>query len=253
MISHDLIITTFNSYDYLDSIYILIQKNIDKYSKILIIDDCSEAEFFDLLKNKLKKFKIIITRNKKNLGPSYSRNVGINLSRSEYISFHDPDDVVHDKRFFIINYFLQKFKPNIIFHDFTENSLNYEIESDYKYNFHSGFIYLFKSLYVTPAFTCKREILIAVGGYNKSIRYAEDLELYIRLREKSQFLFIKYKLVKISSKKDRLTNLNHLSSNIKSMRSSINKILIAKIYPLNSTSIIYIFALITNNLKSLFD
>ena len=255
MISHDLIITTFNSYSYLDSIYLLISKNINNYTKIFIIDDCSNERFFNLLKYKLKEFSINILRNEKNLGPSSSRNIGINLSNSDYISFHDPDDIVHDKRFDVINYFLRKFKPNIIFHEFSEKTLKNHIKDDsqYKYKFHNGYMYLFKSLYVTPAFTCRRDILIAVGCYNENIRYAEDLDLYIRLREKSKFLFVRHKLVKISSKKERLTNLNHLSSNIKSMRSSINKILLDNIFPLNVLSIVFFFAFIINNLKSLIE
>ena len=253
MISHDLIITTFNSYSHLDSLYILISKNIKNYTKIFIIDDFSNEKFYKLLKHKFKDFSIEIIRNEKNLGPSYSRNIGINLSKAEYISFHDPDDLVHDKRFDVVNFFLKKFKPNILFHDFSEKNLGNSIVNKYKYKFHNSYIFLFKSLYVTPAFTCNRNFLIAVGAYNEKIRYAEDLDLYIRLRQKSKFLFVSHKLVKISSKKERLTNSNHLSSNIKSMRSSINKILLANIFPLNLSSVVFFLAFIINNLKSFFE
>tara|TARA_Y100000589_G_scaffold222041_1_gene209609 strand:+ start:3035 stop:3796 length:762 start_codon:yes stop_codon:yes gene_type:complete len=250
MISHDLIITTFNSYSYLESLYLLISKNINNYSRIFIIDDCSNEKFFKLLKYKFKNLSINIFRNEKNLGPSSSRNIGINLSNADYISFHDPDDMIHDQRFYVINYFLKKFRPNIIFHDFSEKNLKNEIIGNFKYKFHNGYFYLFKSLYVTPAFTCRRDFLIAVGGYKENLRYAEDLDLYIRLREKSKFLFVNHKLVKISSKKERLSNLNHLSSNIKLMRSSINTILLDKIFPLNIFSIVFVFALLINKLKS---
>ena len=98
MISHDLVITTYNSYKYLNNIYFFIRDNIFLYSKIICIDDCSEINFYHKLKKKLAIFKnIIIYRNENNLGPSGSRNVGINISNSEYISFHDPDDYVFPK------------------------------------------------------------------------------------------------------------------------------------------------------------
>ena len=50
--SHDLIITTFNSYKYLDNLYLFIFENLNKYSNILIIDDCSTNDFYQLLVSK---------------------------------------------------------------------------------------------------------------------------------------------------------------------------------------------------------
>ena len=254
MISHDLIVTTYNSYKYLDSLYQFANKNINKYEKIIIIDDCSNIDFFKKLLFKLNKFeKVLIQKNKSNLGPSASRNIGITLSKAEYISFHDPDDYVCDERFDIISYFINKYKPKVLFHDFTTAKLKNRISNNFKYKFHNGFIYLFKSLYVTPAFTCRRELLEQVGGYNNNIRFAEDLDLYIRLRNISKFMFVNQKLVKISNKSERVRNSDHLSSDIKSMRKSMNKIFIAFIFPINWKSFIFVLALINNIFKSFID
>ena len=254
MYTHDLIITTYNSFKYLDILYQFINRNIDKYSRIIIIDDFSNEEFFKLLNSKVNQFKdILIMRNEKNLGPSASRNRGIYLSDAYYLSFHDPDDYVCKERIEIIDYYLREFRPNILFHDFTVKSLANNIENEHKYKIHYGCLYLFKSLYVTPAFTCKRNLLKKVGGYNENIRYGEDLDLYIRLRELSKFFFVNQKLVTISSKVDRIKDGDHLSSNIKLMRKSIDNIFLSKIRPIKINSIILIFALICNNIKKFFD
>ena len=254
MYSHDLIITTFNSFKHLNNLYQFIYHNINKYSKIIIIDDCSNKEFYKLLISTINEFKnILILRNEKNLGPSASRNLGIKASKAEFISFHDPDDHVCNERIDIVSYYLKKFRPNVLFHDFSVNNLAKNIKNNYKFELHYGFIYLFKSLYVTPAFTCKRTILEKVGGYNENIRYAEDLDLYIRLRKLNKFLFIKQKLVRISTKKDRINDENHLSSNIFLMRKSIDNIYFSRIIPFNLSSVMFIFALVINNIKKFID
>lgn len=254
MYSHDLIITTFNSFKYLNNLYQFINQNINKYSKIIVIDDCSKKEFYKLLISTINEFKnIIILRNEKNLGPSASRNIGIKVSNADFLSFHDPDDSVCKERIDIVTYYLKKFEPNVLFHDFSVISLPKKIRNNYKYGVHYGFLYLFKSLYVTPAFTCKRNLLEKVGGYNENIRYGEDLDLYIRLRNLSKFLFIKQKLVRISSKEDRINDRNHLSSNIYLMRKSLDNIFLANIIPFKMNSIIFILALINNNIKKIID
>ncbi|MAV63580.1 MAG: hypothetical protein CMG00_00140 [Candidatus Marinimicrobia bacterium] len=254
MLSHDLIITTYNSYRYLNSLYSFVSQNIKKYSKIIIVDDYSDLDFYNLLNSKLNEFKnIILFRNKSNFGPSASRNNGIKISNAEYISFHDPDDFVCKERYDIINYYLTNFKPEVLFHDFTTTKLKKNIINTHKYKYHYGFIYLFKSLYVTPAFTCRRILLEKVGSYNEDIRYGEDLDLYIKLKNQSKFLFVNQELVKISSKSERIKNVDHLSSNLKLMRKSINKILISRIFPINLKSIFYALALVINILKKFID
>ena len=120
MVSHDLIITTYNSYKYLRNIYYFIKDNRRFYTKIICVDDFSQDSFYLKLNDKLKNFREVkILRNKINLGPSGSRNVGINSSSSEYISFHDPDDLVIKGRGEYVNKIIFKYKPEILFHNFS--------------------------------------------------------------------------------------------------------------------------------------
>lgn len=251
MFSHDLIITTFNSYKYLDNLYLFIENNFSKYSKIFIIDDCSNDDFYQLLVNKIQEFNnIILMKNDFNLGPSASRNRGIKTSKADYVSFHDPDDIVSKYRFDIISYYINKFKPKVLFHGFSTNHLKKQIKNNYKYKIHSGLIYLFKALYVTPAFTCRRDLLEKIGGYNEEIRYGEDLDLYIRLRSLCSFFFVNNVLVKICSKSERIQSGDHLSSDLSIMRKSINKIFLKQIMPFKLKSFVFLIALIVNIFKN---
>ena len=88
------------------------------------------------------------------------------------------------------------------------------------------------------------------GGYNSKLRYAEDLDLYIRLKNKYKFFFIKDKLVKITNRRDRKLDPNHLSSNFFLMRKSINTILIKNIFKFRFSAIVFLLAFFVNIFKT---
>ena len=64
--------------------------------EIIVVDDSpNDFPYRDEIKNYIEKLnddRVIYIRNEKNLGGSLSRNVGINASRGEYITFLDDDD-----------------------------------------------------------------------------------------------------------------------------------------------------------------
>ena len=61
--------------------------------KLLIIDDCSIDNSKKIIQKFAKNEKIKIIYLKKNKGVSFTRNLGIRLSNSKYISFLDSDDL----------------------------------------------------------------------------------------------------------------------------------------------------------------
>lgn len=258
MYSHDLIITTFNSDDYIKNIIEVIENNYNFFTNFFIIDDYSRKSFFLKLKKEIKTFKkVSLLRNPNNVGVSFSRNRGINLSKSLYISFLDPDDFFHPQKAEIVTHFLNSHKPKVLFHNYEikEKKLN-TIFKNYKnesLQLHRNFIYLFKSIYVTPAFTCKRELLKKINGYDESYRYAEDLDLYIRLRKITPFHFINLKLVNICSLYSKGYSKKNLSSNQKQMRNNIIIILINNLKTIkNNEKIIFLLALLVNHVKKIF-
>ena len=86
------IITTHNSKNYVDkTIKSVINQNFNDY-EIILVDDCSKDGTVELVKKNYKN-KIKIFSTKKNFGgPAKSRNIGINKSKGDWISFLDGDD-----------------------------------------------------------------------------------------------------------------------------------------------------------------
>ena len=83
---------------------------IDKRVEVIIIDDCSKNNLKNKIKHKkFKNFKIF--RNKLNVGPGPSRNIGIKKAKGEYILFLDSDDFLKKRN---IIKFLQNYKDNKI-------------------------------------------------------------------------------------------------------------------------------------------
>ncbi len=87
------IIPVFNGSKYIirciNSVFAQTHKNIE----IIIIDDNSLDNTYDIIKNIKKKTKIIkVFKNKTNKGPAYSRNLGIRYSKGKFLAFLDCDD-----------------------------------------------------------------------------------------------------------------------------------------------------------------
>ena len=61
--------------------------------KLVIIDNCSTDNSKTVIEKFRENKKINIIHLKKNMGASFSRNLGIRLSNSKYISFLDADDL----------------------------------------------------------------------------------------------------------------------------------------------------------------
>ncbi|NFO86965.1 glycosyltransferase family 2 protein [Clostridium botulinum] len=76
-----------------ETIKSVLVQNYKKF-EIIVIDDCSTDESFEILKCLSDKDKKInLYRNKKNLGVSKTRNLGIELAKGEFICFLDSDDI----------------------------------------------------------------------------------------------------------------------------------------------------------------
>lgn len=86
------IIPIFNTQDYLvECIESILKQNVDK--EIILIDDCSTDNSWNIALNYAKKYDFIyLIKNTVNQGQSASRNKGIHLAKGEYIFFVDSDD-----------------------------------------------------------------------------------------------------------------------------------------------------------------
>ena len=98
--------------------------------EIILIEDYSDdnSRTINKLTKLQSKFKdhIKIIRNKRNMGPGYSRNLGWEKSKGNLVAFLDADDTWHLKKLEIQCEFLKK-NPDIdAICNFDEFNLNYE-------------------------------------------------------------------------------------------------------------------------------
>ncbi|MGQ0285787.1 glycosyltransferase family 2 protein [Pasteurellaceae bacterium 22721_9_1] len=60
--------------------------------ELILIDDCSKDTSVDIISKYLFDFRIKLFKNKNNLGPALTRNVGLDNATGDYITFLDSDD-----------------------------------------------------------------------------------------------------------------------------------------------------------------
>lgn len=89
-----LCITTYNRFEMTMGSFAQII-NDDRISEIVIVDDCSEIEYYDkLAAATIDMPKVRLIRNEKNLGMSLNKKKAIELAKSEWCIIFDSDNVI---------------------------------------------------------------------------------------------------------------------------------------------------------------
>lgn len=194
-------------------------KNINL--RIIIVNDNTKEKFNSI--KKLSKFVVKLLNNKKNYGPSYSRNLGVKNSKSEFIWFLDHDVIIENNNFLQIairliynnkynaisgaKEVLKNSTVNLIPIIFPNSLSLYKIIKRKKYSIESAYpdgcsIFL------------KREVFLKKGFFNNKLRAYEEYEWSIR-KFKLKMLFrddlmVTHREKKILQKKFSITYYKNL-------------------------------------------
>lgn len=88
-----IILPVYNSYKYIaETLDVILNQTFTNF-ELIIVDDCPTDDTMEIVK-KIRDNRMYIIHNPKNMGVSYSRNLGIENSRGEYIVFMDHDDTM---------------------------------------------------------------------------------------------------------------------------------------------------------------
>lgn len=90
----DIIIPAYNAHSTIYRTLSSIAMQITKLKLNIIIVDDNSDENYDYLKEFFPSLNIKIIRNSENKGPGYSRNIGLDNCKGEYILFIDADDML---------------------------------------------------------------------------------------------------------------------------------------------------------------
>ena len=202
--------------------------------KIIIVDDASKKNFFpikiikDLLKKKNINLEFISL--KKNKGPGYCRNIGVNKVETDWVAFLDADDIWHQKKSEVQ---MQCTLKNNYFFSSVLSDRSQKIISK-NYNNYITFIKLlyFNSIITSGVLINKKLIYVKFKDWH----YAEDYFCWLKILKKNfKCLIINQILV-----------TNNLTTN-NGKRLSENKIITsffvikAYLYQLNFKTFLFIF------------
>jgi len=169
----------------------VISQTLPPY-EIILIEDCSDDNGKTI--NKLVKLKskfknlIKIFKNKKNMGPGFSRNLGWEKSKGNLIGFLDADDTWHIKKLETQCEFLKKNPQIDVVCNFDKYNLNYKSNKT-NIKIYSNIIrvnynaMLFKNIISTRSVLIKRSV---EDRFNPTFWYSEDYWLWLNLLYKGK-------------------------------------------------------------------
>lgn len=129
-----IIVPIYNGEKYIDRCIKSILGQSLKDIEIILIDDGSTDNTKDIISRYAKSDNRIKVICKDNTGPSNSRNIGINMSRGEYIGFIDADDFIDLDMYLKLYNAAKKFASDITICNYNEVFLEEyrEIKIDHK-------------------------------------------------------------------------------------------------------------------------
>ncbi len=113
-----IIIPIYNVDKYLDTCIESARNQSLEDLEIICIDDYSTDQSLEVLRrHQIDDQRIIVIENTKNLGQSYSRNIGIQKATGEYIYFLDSDDFIEHDAMEKLYFYAKSRSLEVIFFD----------------------------------------------------------------------------------------------------------------------------------------
>jgi glycosyltransferase involved in cell wall biosynthesis len=203
-----ILITTYNCASYLkQAINSILYQSYENF-ELLIIDDGSDDNTSEII-NIYKDYRI---RYKKinHCGRSQALNYGLSIAKYDWISLMDADDIAHPLRLEKQISLLSGNENEICFTDaafFKKDKLRFIIENE----FGSKAIHEVLTLhghFTNSTFLFNKNYIKKFGGYNESLKVYEDYDLWLRIKDKSEFIFVHEILQFQRIREGSLTNLN---------------------------------------------
>jgi len=182
------------------AVHSCLNQDTNEEFEILIINDNEIGDAFDqkvlVYFSRCRDARLSVIRNLRGRGGSGARNTGVFAARGQWVAFLDDDDEWLPTK-------LSQQMRHIVSSGESVNCLDtgfYRISPDRApvevRPAMSGSIFhklLFKESSRAPklsTFICRKELLIGIGGFDESLLSRQDLDLYLRLAQKTSFYSI---------------------------------------------------------------
>lgn len=191
------VIPTYNRANLLTRVVDSVQNQTYPNIEIIVVDDCSKKNPADVLSG----YKDLhYFRNPKNLGASYSRNLGLSKAKGDFVNFLDDDDILFSEKIEKqVKVFLGTSDPTlgiVTCHSKDERSGKPKI----KYNRVKGDIYrILLDRYIvsgTETLLMKTEAVKHAGGFDENLQSSQEYDLLIRMSKDHTIDFVDEVLTK---------------------------------------------------------
>ncbi|MFA5038105.1 MAG: glycosyltransferase family A protein [Candidatus Omnitrophota bacterium] len=160
--------------------------------EIIVIDDGSTDNTKDLLKPYVEAGRIIY-HYQKNSGLAAARNAGLRLCKGEVVKFLDSDDLIYES---LISRQMEDMKSSgtgLTYCDYENlyvaEGIKRFVRTESPGNY-SGLAYFIKANPApVHAFLVKKDLAMATGGFDETLKAQEDLDLWLRLLLKGCGMF----------------------------------------------------------------
>ncbi len=181
--SISIIICTYNRAEYLNTCINSIINQTNNNWELIIVDDGSEDNTFDIVNAYLNTHSNIRYVKHKNIKLALSRNIGLLLSLGEYITFLDSDDTFKENHIQSRFDFMTQNQHIDLIYGGVE--INEEIfVADY---YKPGKLINVEDCALGSTFFGKRNVFFEISGYN-NLNYGEDTEFLERAEKKFNVL-----------------------------------------------------------------
>lgn len=223
---YSIIMPVYNNESIIKSVISKLEKLSNCCEDIIVIDDCSTDKTNFLINHFIQENslgeRIRLFSNEVNQGPAFSRNIGIKMSKMEYIAFLDSDDDWHPQKVECQILLMKKYGASVsgtlhkaiapsdlvTLSNIKTEPYNIEVE-------HVNWPkVLFKSPFSTPSVVMKNGL---DTYFNENLRCSEDFNLWIRLSKKHKVIRLE-EFLTYTFKHDYLSDGGSLSSNLFAMQ-----------------------------------
>jgi glycosyltransferase involved in cell wall biosynthesis len=155
----------------------------DQPEEILIYDDASQSPAEQYLP---AGFRGRVIRGEVNRGPSHGRNALLATARSDYIHFHDADDLFHPAWCQRVRETLERTGADVAFTEIRsirdDEPLSERVLDLGRLARDPDLVrFCIRGFMLVPAGTYRRTLVLEAGGYRGDLWQSEDFEFHVRL------------------------------------------------------------------------
>lgn len=182
------VIPCYNAGEYLAEAIASVQAQHRPADEIIVVDDCST----DGSAERAVSLGVRCLTTGQNAGPSRARNLGVQAACGDIVAFLDADDWWEPGHIAAVAGLLERFPEAAVAFSMARSSDDAERQSPrfIPENKPTDVFWICIRNNIVPQLSAavRREAFLAVGGYNESMRYSEDYDLWLRLARRWPFV-----------------------------------------------------------------